>query len=200
MTSCSGLTPTSGGPRTVRAISKAQLNGRSTQRRVRDMTNARSKRVSGSGNLGRWLVIPTWGPTVIAMVSYIPSRLGGHYVAIDGNPLGAFLFLAFGVFFVVNSCLLGVWISEDRVLLRSWFRSWSVRRDDVAGCRSVPYSGFLTSWDWDGSGRFIKIVEITSVSGKAVAVRGLIAGKTRNNVQVGRIQRLLRLAEHAGRN
>jgi hypothetical protein len=80
-------------------------------------------------------------------------------------------------FFAVKSLFVGIWLLEDSVVVRSWFRTWRLPREQGAVCHTVGYDGFLigngTSWYWS-------MLELTDVDGKVWAVRATIAHRKKS--------------------
>ena len=138
-----------------------------------------SGRIHGVGTFVRASSLPVGALFVFAYYQWLfPS---------DGKPYGephtwfyvliATALTGFWTFFAVRSLFVGVWLLDDSVLVRSWFRTWRLPREPATLCRAAGYDGFLmrigTSWYWS-------MLEFTDASGKTWAARATIAQRKKS--------------------
>jgi hypothetical protein len=77
----------------------------------------------------------------------------------------------------VRSLFVGVWLLDDSILVRSWFRTWRLPREPATLSRAAGYDGFLmrigTSWYWS-------MLEFNDANGKTWAARATIAQRKKS--------------------
>lgn len=104
-------------------------------------------RVRGTGNFARWLAYPLpllfLGQTSYRLVYGSANFPNADPLTWD-NSFVYFLWLIASLALLWRGAMLGVWVGEHDVLIRSWLSTSKVRREDIKNCRSMPYSGFLT--------------------------------------------------------
>ena len=101
-----------------------------------------SGRLRGVGTLARVVTI-----TAAALV--VPSAIG-TFLSGERDPLYltlTSLFCSFLAVGAVRSRFLGLWLEEDRVTARTWWRTIRIPRGDLTSCISADYwGGFTEGW------------------------------------------------------
>lgn len=135
-------------------------------------------RIPGIGAGGRMLALPI-GFLTVALVFL---QLIMHELAGPANVTIAVGAALLALFFAWRSLQLGLIIGCSETIVRSWFISRRFATKDVTSVGVAPYSGLLNDADLDGSGRFLKVIELNHDSEgvrKSYAFRGSV-GFARN--------------------
>ncbi|MFT4134899.1 hypothetical protein [Microbacterium sp.] len=142
--------------------------------------------VPGSG-IGIRVTAAVWGGVMI-----LGGLVGVSYGSADHE---AWLFLLMPLFVIVRSWWLGVWLTEDGFVVKSWFRRRRVRSCDIVRIDlSAVYSGLL------GVGtRFIPFVGSVRIIEVEIKDRWLPLSFPTTVGRRNRVLRLVReLREHTG--
>jgi hypothetical protein len=126
----------------------------------------------------RVLSLPYCAVVVWAILEWLFPSSGKPY----GDPhtwphlLIATTMAGISAFFAAKSLFVGIWLLEDGVVVRSWFRAWRLPRDQAA-CRAVGYDGLLMR---GGPSGYWSMLEFTKEDGKIWAARATIARRRKS--------------------
>lgn len=102
------------------------------------------RQVAGTGNLARLIwggpaVMVTIG--VIAFASAVVRFSPGMCAQLIAVAASGYLVLV-SVGWLLRALVVGVWTDGQKVVVRSWFRTWVLRAEDGWVCSRVPYEGW----------------------------------------------------------
>lgn len=102
----------------------------------------------------------------------------------------ALLFVPLFVFLIVRPWFMGIWLTDDSVLLRGWFRKTEIPTSHVEGVTLARYSGLLSygSIGWIPFAGSIAVVKIREATGRRRDFPGTV-GRRRT---VGAVARRIR--------
>lgn len=93
---------------------------------------------------------------------------------------------ALGLLWVIaRAPLLGVWLSDERLIARTYFRRIVIPRADLHRCDTQPYSGFLSEHRENRRARELVIVE---TDGDEFEISGSLAGSQKSILQRDQIR------------
>lgn len=146
------------------------------------------KRIKKSGNGARAISIPV---CTFFLGCIVANYLTGTAVP-AGLPgvVGLCAVVTLLVYITFRSMVMGVFLAEDKIRVRSWFRTWIWEREDLVGCRVAAYDGLLNEGDLDGSGRFLKVLEFTVRTRhgiRSLRPLGTLSGKKNGQLQASRV-------------
>jgi hypothetical protein len=103
--------------------------------------------VPTTGNLARWLSAP-WALVIAASSAYwlvnpTPGAPAGPKPSAEIAVWVAFLLIA--IFLLVRGAMVGVFVEPQRVMVRSWWRTWRFERGEGVTVDLAYWSGLLTS-------------------------------------------------------
>lgn len=104
-------------------------------------------RVWKTGNLARMIAIPTG-------FVFLGSGSLGSFSAAATNSTSSLIAGAFAIgatFVIVRACVLGVWLTSDGAIARTWLRTYRFRQGEVSRCDSESYSGLINRFDEGGT-------------------------------------------------
>jgi hypothetical protein len=107
--------------------------------------------VPTTGNLARWLSAPWAIFFVVSSVHWLASP-APIAPASPKTPVFiaiASIFLLVGMFLLIRGAVLGAFVRRDRVVVRSWWRTWSFERGTGVSV-SLAYWGGLLTGGWSG--------------------------------------------------
>jgi hypothetical protein len=112
----------------------------------------------------------------------------------------AYVAIAVAALILARSLFIGVWIRDDVVIGRSWFRTYTWPRGDVISVHSVAYQGML---NWGGLGgssglRTLAVGVNSAGRSRLVVLRGTLAFYGSIKRQAHRAQILLEATNPAG--
>jgi hypothetical protein len=144
--------------------------------------------VRKSGNLARYIAIPT------GLVFTFSALVGVRERQLEQAPLALWewavvgAFVVGGLFVVARSPFVGVWVTPQSLVARSWFRRYTFDRQEVHSIGLVPYAGFLSKGanDW-----FLKMLEIRSSDGSEQAIPSTIATRRICVLEIAQLEALL---------
>ena len=127
--------------------------------------------VQRTGRYARYIAFCVGGLTILSFAFGLSVRAESA----DGLDLEsivvAVMFFAVAGSFIARSVVMGVWVTEERVIVRDWFTSYSVLKEQIAACRAVRYYGFITG----GVESYANMLEITFIDGSKKRIRGTFA-------------------------
>jgi hypothetical protein len=96
-------------------------------------------RVWKTGDLARFIVIPT---ALLFLVPGLAWLVSGELTELaDAAIAGTFAVGA--ALAIARACVVGVWLTSDGAIARTWFRTYRFRRGHVSRCDSESYSGMF---------------------------------------------------------
>lgn len=143
------------------------------------LNGPRAMHLKGSGNLARWLVVPFGSILLTLAAAYI---INGERSTVAGSRSGwpvAAAFVIVIILQIARSTRLGIWLSKDRVVIRSWFKTLTLMDEQDFICNSVPYTGLFMY----GRSRTFNMLEIRLPDGGAFDARATIARRKTSAAQ-----------------
>lgn len=137
-------------------------------------------RVVGTGRLARLVWVPLGLFFGFALVMNMPMRTTDFW----GQMLPWLLSVPV-VFAGLRSLVLGVWMHDDRLVARTWFRRFEVRREALAGCVSEMYGGLLTKGSDTG---WMRELEFVTSAGRSYSLGGTVALRARSEMQARQVR------------
>lgn len=102
------------------------------------MIGHRGVRVSGAGRAARRFALITWGLAIFFLMQV------GWLSKLDA-PVTWF-WLVPACYFMVRSVFFGVFVSDEWLIVVSWFRTYRIPRHLIQGVNETYYDGFLSRW------------------------------------------------------
>jgi hypothetical protein len=94
----------------------------------------------------RPLVVPllAWTAAIAGAVAFVADRPDHRHVM----PLVTILIVLWSI--AIRSLWVGIWVAEETITVRSWWRTHSFAGASVSRVNAVPYSGLWNGWnEWE---------------------------------------------------
>ncbi|WP_447522696.1 hypothetical protein [Salinibacterium sp. NYA9b] len=148
-------------------------------------------RVIGTGRYTRWFTLPFAIVTVLAVLAPGPTSALTH-PDFAGEEFLALAFLVWAMSAGLRCLFLGVWLYDDHLVARTWFRTLTIPRPELTGCVSDPYVGFLSK----GEVRWVRELELQRANGQLHGLSGTVALGQRSMLQSRQIREYIQGTPH----
>jgi hypothetical protein len=128
-------------------------------------------KVPTSGAWARIITMPLGALAIAAPAAVIATQTQRDIA----NMLIPGAFVLFGSCLVVRSAFVGVWVDEERILLRSWFVTRNIPVSQVLEVRSVAYSGYMNRFTESSLFRMLEVVQGSGGKSRALTFRATLA-------------------------
>ncbi|MEL0625616.1 hypothetical protein V6245_01525 [Salinibacterium amurskyense] len=148
-------------------------------------------RVIGTGRFTRWFILPFASVIVLTALAPGPTSAFTH-PDFAGEEVIAAAFLVWALSAGLRSLFLGVWLYDDKLVARTWFRTLTIPRTQLAGCVNAPYSGFFGSsvLSW------LRELEIQTVDSRVRWLSGTVALNRRSTLQTQQLRQYIQGTPH----